>query len=112
MNPKQSPKTETKTVSEARKTFSEILNRVYRGETRVLVEKNGIPVGGIVSAGDLERLQRLESRRAEQWEAVERMREALADVPEEELDSEIERALDEVKEDYERQRSNSQDSAA
>lgn len=59
----QSPKIETMTVSEARSTFSDTLNRVYRGEARVSVEKNGIPIGGIVSARDLHALQRLDELR-------------------------------------------------
>lgn len=59
----QSPKIETMTVSEARSTFSETLNRVYRGDARVSVEKNGIPIGGIVSARDLHALKRLDELR-------------------------------------------------
>lgn len=97
MTPKQSPKTETKTVSEARKTFSETLNRVYRGEARVLVEKNGIPVGGIVSAGDLERLRALDEKSSRAIEAFEAIQACLVDVPEDELERELEKAMAEAK---------------
>ena len=40
--------------------WSEILNTGFRKETRVIVEKSGIPVAGIVSAEDLERLNQLD----------------------------------------------------
>jgi hypothetical protein len=33
--------------------LSATLNRVYRGETRVVVEKNGIPFGELVTPEDL-----------------------------------------------------------
>lgn len=112
MATRQSPKTETKTVSETRRNFSETLNRVYRGETRVLVEKSGIPIGAIISNDDLERLQRQEAARAEQWAAVDRMREAFADIPEDELSLEIEKAVSEVKEERRKQRLASKGSAA
>jgi prevent-host-death family protein len=48
----------TKTIkaSEARQQFSQLLNEVFRRETRVIVEKSGIPVAAIVSAEDFKRL--------------------------------------------------------
>ncbi|HEV2065817.1 MAG TPA: type II toxin-antitoxin system Phd/YefM family antitoxin [Thermomicrobiales bacterium] len=112
MTAKKAPVTETKTVSEARRTFSETLNRVYRGETRVVIEKNGIPVGAIVSSADVERLERMEARRAEQWAAVERMREAFADIPDDELEGEIEKAVAEVRAEHKRRDSDARGSAA
>jgi prevent-host-death family protein len=112
MATKKTPTLETKTVSEARRTFSETLNRVYRGETRVIVEKNGIPVGVLVAPGDLEQLDRMNARREEQWAAVDRLRQAFADVDPDELDEEIARALADVRRDRKERRSAARDSAA
>jgi prevent-host-death family protein len=53
------PMTKTLKASEARQQFSELLNQVFKGETRVLVEKSGIPVAAIVSTTDLNKLQQL-----------------------------------------------------
>jgi prevent-host-death family protein len=95
---KQSPKTETMSVSETRKTFSETLNRVYRGETRVLVEKSGIPVGAIVSPGELETLARAEEESRKALLALADIQSAFQDVPEDELERELAKAIAEVKE--------------
>ena len=90
-------KTQTLKVSEARQQFSQLLNKVFRGETRVLVEKNGIPVAAIISAGDLDELTRLEREREEDFKALTATREAFKDVPDEELESEVARALSEIR---------------
>lgn len=97
MAAKSEPVLDTMTVSQARQQFSETLNRVYRGEARVVVEKSGIPVGAIVSSRDLKDLQHMDQVRAQGWEAVERLRKAFADVPDDELEREIEHAIAEVK---------------
>jgi prevent-host-death family protein len=54
-------------ASEARRQFSQLLNEVFRRESRVLVEKSGIPVAAIISAKDLQLLARLEAERAERF---------------------------------------------
>ena len=84
----------TKTIkaSEARQQFSELLNQVFKGETRVLVEKSGIPVAAIVSATDLNKLQQLESQQSERFKLLERLRADFADLSEEQ----IQRAVTEI----------------
>lgn len=50
-------------ISEARDSLAEIINRVaYRGE-RVILRRHGKAVAALVSASDLERLAALENRR-------------------------------------------------
>lgn len=80
-------------ASEARQQFSQVLNKVFRRETRVLVEKSGIPVAAIISAQDLERLQRLEEEREKDFGIIDEMRAAFKDVPDEELEREVARAV-------------------
>lgn len=109
---RKTPTLETKTVSEARRTFSETLNRVYRGEARVMIEKNGIPVGVLVSPNELEQLDRLDARWEEQWAAVDRLRQAFADVDPDELDEEIARAVSDVRRERKERRTTVNDSAA
>jgi prevent-host-death family protein len=109
---KKHPTLETKTVSEARRTFSETLNRVYRGEARVTIEKNGIPVGVLVSPDEIEQLDRLNARRVEQWAAVDRLRQAFADVDPDELDGEIARAASDVRRARKERRASANDPAA
>ncbi|CAN5661177.1 hypothetical protein BH23CHL3_BH23CHL3_10510 [soil metagenome] len=95
----QPPKTETNTITETRQNFSETLNRVYRGDARVVVEKSGIAVGVIVSPGDLEALQRIEDERRLTLEAFADARKAFEGVPHEEVEREIEKAIEEVEEE-------------
>ena len=76
-----------------------MVNRVYRREARILVEKSGIPVAGIVSLQDLRRLDRLDQERAERFKILDEIGEVFKDVPAEALEREIERALAEVRAD-------------
>jgi prevent-host-death family protein len=45
--------TQTIKTSEARQHWSRILNKVYKDEARVVVEKSGIPVAAVISTKDL-----------------------------------------------------------
>jgi prevent-host-death family protein len=84
-------------ASEAREQFSQLLNQVFRGNTRVLVEKSGIPVAGIISAQDLERFNQLERQREERFKVLDETRAAFKDVPDEELEQEVAKALNAVR---------------
>lgn len=85
--------TQTMKISDVKNTLSCLVNKVYRKETRVLVEKAGIPVAALVSTEDLKQLARLDAQRAERRRLVEAMREPFPGVPPEELEREAERAI-------------------
>ncbi|HET8523445.1 MAG TPA: type II toxin-antitoxin system Phd/YefM family antitoxin [Thermomicrobiales bacterium] len=91
------PPTEIMKATEARQHFASVINRVARNEARVIVEKSGVPVAGIVSASDMERLERLDAQRAERFRVIDAMRESFKDVPPEELEREAARAIAEVR---------------
>jgi prevent-host-death family protein len=93
------PMTQTIAASEARQNFSQLLNRVFRREMRVVIEKSGVPVAAIVSADDLEHLRRYEEQRREDFAVLDRIREAFKDVPAEEIEREVARAVAEVRAD-------------
>ena len=93
----QTPPTETITATDARQHFASVINRVARKQARVLIEKSGIPVAGIVSADDLRDLANLDAQRAERYRILEAMRAPVRDVPPEEIERESERALAEVR---------------
>jgi prevent-host-death family protein len=78
----QEPEPMTKTIkaSVARQQFSKVLNEVFRGESRVVVEKSGIPVAAIISASDFKRLARLEAERNRDFAILDEMREAFAEL--------------------------------
>lgn len=93
MREREYPMTQTMKASEARRQFSQLLNQVARKETRVVVEKSGVPVAAIVSADDLATLQRFEADRNQRFAALDRIGEAFKDVPAEELEAEVSKAL-------------------
>jgi prevent-host-death family protein len=91
------PTTQTMKASQARQEFSQLLNKVFRRETRVIVEKSGIPVAAIISAEDLERLQLLEAQHQRSFDAIQAVGAAFKDVPDEELGAEVARAVGEAR---------------
>lgn len=93
------PTTQTIKASEARQQFSQLLNKVFRREARVIVEKSGIPVAAIISAQDLERLERLEEERERDFSVLDEMRAAFKDIPPEEIDREVAKAIAEVRQE-------------
>ena len=78
---KREPTTRTMKISEVKNQLSSLVNAVYRKETRVLVEKSGIPAAALVSAEDLARLEQLDKEWAEGTRALERFSEAFGDIP-------------------------------
>ena len=89
----QNPTTRTLKISEVKSQFSSLVDAVYHHETRVLIEKSGIPVAAIVSTADLSRLSQFDREREELFEAIDRMREAFKDVPAEEIEEETDRII-------------------
>jgi prevent-host-death family protein len=87
------PTTETVKASDARQQLPTILNRVFRREARVLVEKSGIPVAAIVSAHDLQRLEQLDKKQDEDFAFIEEIRSRFEGIPAEEIERETDRAL-------------------
>src|SRR3989344_8235512 len=89
--------TQVMKASEVRAQWSQLLNKVFRSKTRVVVEKSGIPVAAVISAEDLRRFTQLEEQRARRFEVLDRIGEAFKDVPEKEIDREVRRAINEVR---------------
>ena len=54
--------TERVAASQAKRDWSNVINRAFSGKVRFVVEKHGTPVAGIVSADDVEQLAALDAR--------------------------------------------------
>ena len=98
----QAPMTQIMKISDVKNTLSSLVNKVYRKESRVLVEKSGIPVAAIISVDDLTRFEQIEREREERFAVIDRMREAFKDVPAEEIEREAERSVAEARERLQR----------
>lgn len=84
-------------ASDVRQQWSQLLNKVFRNQTRIVVEKSGIPVAAVISAEDLQRFVQMEEQRSEKFKALDRIREAFKDVSVNEVEDEITKALSEVR---------------
>jgi prevent-host-death family protein len=93
MNKPDKTEVETVQASEARQRLPDLLNRVYQGKTRIVVERSGIPVAAIVTVDELRQLETLDQQREELWAVMQRMSEAFKNVPQEELEREVNRAV-------------------
>jgi len=85
----QEPATRAMKISDVKARLSSLVNEVYRHETRVLVEKAGIPVAALVSIEDLERLTRLDRERAAGTRALQEFSAAFQVVPVTELEERV-----------------------
>ncbi len=68
------PKTQTLTASAAHQVWSQLLDQISRGETRIIVERNGSPVAALISAEDFEWLTQREAERAERFKILDEIR--------------------------------------
>jgi prevent-host-death family protein len=89
--------TQTINASTARQEWSKILNKVFREDTRIVVEKSGIPVAAIISSKDLKRLDQLEKERSERFRILDEVKAAFRDIPESEIENEVDQALTRVR---------------
>lgn len=88
---------ETVKASEARQHFSELVNRVHETGERIMIEKNGAAVVGLVSAQDMRRLQLLDEQRDRESAALDRIRAGFRGVPGDEMEREVSNAIAETR---------------
>lgn len=91
------PTVQTMKATEVRQQWSRLLNEVFRHNSRVIVERSGIPVAAIISTSELERFMYLDAQREEHFKALDATREAFKDVPYDEIEREVAKALAEVR---------------
>ena len=96
---------QTVKVTDARQQFSELINRVYKERRRVVIEKSGIPVAALISAQDLERFDQMEAQRRRDFAIIDEISAAFDDVPDDELEREVTKAIAAVRADDRRSRS-------
>ena len=89
--------TQVMKASEARAQWSQLLNKVFGNQARVVVEKSGIPVAAVISAQDLQRFTQMEEQRAKKFAVLDRIGEAFKDVSEKEIEKQVKKAISEVR---------------
>jgi len=96
--------TKTMKFTEARPHLSELLNRVHDKELRLKVTKGNLPVAAIVSIDDLDRLNQMDAQREADFRIFDEIGAAFANVPPEEIEQGVARALAEVRAEMRRER--------
>jgi prevent-host-death family protein len=91
--------TQTVTASEAQEGWSDLLDRVYRGGTRVIVEKSGIPVAAVISPRELERFRVLEAERQEEFKVIDEIRARNAGADPDEVYAEVTKIVEAVRQE-------------
>jgi len=87
-------KTKTIPALEARTQLGQIMKEVQGGRVRVLVEKSGVPMVGIISA---EEFRRVVVEREARFEVVDRIRRRLPSVTDTEVQRDVRAALRQVR---------------
>ena len=87
-------KLKTVPALEARTQFGQIMKEVQGGQVRVLVEKSGVPMVGIISAREF---QQLIAERDARFEVVDRIRRRLPSVPDSEVQHDVREALSQAR---------------
>ncbi len=79
---------------EARSQLGRIMKKVQSGQVRVLIEKAGVPMVGMISADEF---QRLVAEREARFEVVDRVRRRLPRVSDAEIQRDVREGLKEVR---------------
>jgi class 3 adenylate cyclase len=94
---RREPATQTMEASDAQQRWPVVLDDVSRRVSRVLVEREGVPVAAVVSFEDLVQLQRLAEQRQRGFDAMTRISQSFADVPVEDLEGEVAKVIAQVR---------------
>jgi prevent-host-death family protein len=100
---KSRPVEKVMNVTDTKQHFSKVINEVARGESYVVVEKNGLESAVIIEPEEFRRYQRFtqeqREKRARFFERLARLGDAFEDVSDEELEGEIRKAQAEVRDE-------------
>ncbi len=83
--------------SDVRQQWSQLLNQVFKGQTRIVVEKSGIPVAAVISAEELERFTKLEEQSERNFSILDEIGEKFKNVSVQEIEREVNKALAQVR---------------
>jgi prevent-host-death family protein len=102
------PTETTMELIDTKQQLSQVVKRVARGETRVVIEESGSPVAAIISSEEYRRFtvheRELQSERAAIFETFARFSDSFADSPDEVLDRELAKAQAEARAEFRAER--------
>lgn len=93
------PEPEVMSASDVRQNFGSVVNRVARGEGRVVIEKHGTPAVGIVSIEDIRRLRQMDAVSSRRKRIVDDIRQHFRDVDPQEMERETDKSFEEMRQE-------------
>jgi prevent-host-death family protein len=84
-------------VTDIKGQFTHLIDQVSRGQSRFVVERDGVAVAAFISIEDLARLEQVEQESSDRFQILDEIGAAFAEVPADELEAEVARSLDEVR---------------
>ena len=84
-------------ASDVRSNWSQLLNKVFRGETEIVVEKSGIPVAALVSSQDYQKLQQIKQKREQDFAVINEIRAAFKDQSTEQIYEGVKQSIAKVR---------------
>lgn len=98
------PESRRQNAADAQAHLPELLDAVRRTNERIVIEQDGAPVAALISADELVWLEFMIEKWEEGFEPLKATWEAFKDVPADELEREVARAVQEAREDLRRER--------
>jgi len=92
------PMTQTLNITAARSQLSELVNQVFRRDVRIIIQKSGLPAAALISTKDVARLDEYDRQRQADFAVLADIQNQFADVPIEEHEQEVARAVREARE--------------
>lgn len=80
-------------ASDVRSNWSQLLNKVFSGETEVVVEKSGIPVAAIVSTQDYKKLQQIKQKQKKDFAFLNEIRTAFKNQRSDQIEKGIQESI-------------------
>lgn len=87
-------------VSETKQQLSKVINDVAAGNSRVVIEKNGLQAAVLIDLAAYRRLAALEARERETERMLRQISQRFADVPDDVHEAEVEKAVAEARAHY------------
>ncbi|HZU77109.1 MAG TPA: hypothetical protein VFA70_10120 [Dehalococcoidia bacterium] len=88
---------ERRSIGELQTRTEQVLDEVHREGRRLVVQADGAPAAALIPVADLQLLLQLEADRARRFATLDRVGDAFKDVPADELEREVAKAIAEVR---------------
>ncbi|MGH7203490.1 MAG: type II toxin-antitoxin system Phd/YefM family antitoxin [Candidatus Levyibacteriota bacterium] len=80
-------------ASEVRSNWSQLLNKVFRGNTEIIVEKSGIPIAALVSTQDYQKLQKIKQKQEKDFALIKEIKAAFKSQTQDQISEGVQKSI-------------------